>query len=105
MSLSRRYSPEFAPGESCNLGYDFSPVIPPGVGIVSGSLSIYSNTPVPQAADADFTVGAVNVLGRAIYARLSGGTAGKDYQLRWTATYSHGDTWPRVGLMLCAPTS
>lgn len=105
MSISRRYTPEFAPGESCNIGYDYSAIIPPGIGITAGTLSIYTNVAVPQDASADFTIGAVNVLGRAIYARLSGGAEGKDYQLRWTATDSHGDVWPRTGVMLCARTS
>ena len=105
MPLSRRYTPEFAPGESCNIGYDYAQIIPPGIGITSGTLEIWTNTAVPVNAAADFVIGAVNVLGRAIYVRLTGGTEGRDYQLRWTATDSHGDIWPRTGLMLCARTS
>ena len=39
MPVSRRCTPEHPPGESCNYGLDYSFVIPPGVGIVSGALS------------------------------------------------------------------
>lgn len=105
MPLSRRYQPEKPPEETCSFGLDFSAVIPPGVGIESGSLAIFSNTAAPAPADADFTVGAVMVRGRAIYAMLSGGVSGKDYQLRWTATDSEGNVWPRTALVLCAETS
>lgn len=105
MPLSRRYSPEWAPGEQCNIGLDFSAIVPPGVGLTGGSLSIFTNSASPAAADADFTVGAVEVRGRAIYAMLKGGVSGKDYQLRWIATDTEGNVWPRTALMLCADTS
>jgi len=105
MAISRRYTPEWAPGEASSIGFDFSPIIPPGVGVVSGSVSIWSNTVAPQPADADFVVGPVSVLGRAIYATVSGGVTGKDYQIRWVATDSEGHIWPRTALVLCAPTS
>ena len=86
MSISRRYSPEHPPGESCSFGLDYSFVIPVGVGISSGALSIFTNAANHVAADSDWTKGAVSVQGRAIYANLSGGVAGTDYQLRWSAT-------------------
>lgn len=105
MPLSRRYTPEKPPEETCSFGLDFSAVIPPGVGISTGSLAIFSNTAAPAPADGDFTVGEVMVRGRAIYAILSGGVSGKDYQLRWTATDSEGNVWPRTALVLCAETS
>ena len=105
MPLSRRYTPEFSPGESCNFGLDFSFVVPPGVGLASGTLAIYSNTATPAASDSDFVIGPVTVRGRALYAHLSGGVAGKDYQLRWTATDTDGNSWPRTALVLCAETS
>lgn len=105
MPLSRRYTPEFAPGETCNIGYDFSYIIPLGVGLASGGLEIFTNTAAPVAADADFTIGPIQVQGRAIYANLSGGVLGTDYQLRWNAIDSEGNVWPRTGLMLCAYTS
>lgn len=105
MPLSRRYSPEHPPGEKCTYGMDFSFVVPPGVGIASGSLSIWENVIPPVAADGDWTEGAVNVLGRVLYATLSGGVEGKDYQIRWIATDTDGNQWPRTALQLCAQTS
>lgn len=104
MPLSRRYSPEFAPGEASNIGLDYSPLIPPGVGISSGTLLIYTNTANPQPSS-DITVGAVTIMGRTVYAFISGGVEGKDYQLRWTAYDTNGNVWPRTCLLLCAQTS
>jgi hypothetical protein len=105
MSITRRYTPNFAPGEASIIGMDFSYVIPPGIGIVSGSLHFFNNLAVPIAADADFTIGAVTVLGRVLYAPISGGSEGKDYRVVWTATDTTGAIWPRTALMACAPTS
>ena len=104
MPLSRRYQPEKSPEESCNFGMDYSFVIPVGVGISSGALNIFTNTASP-AADSDFTVGPVTVRGRSIYAMVSGGVSGKDYQFRWTAVDTLGNTWARTALVLCAETS
>ena len=105
MPLSRRYTPEHPPGEDCAFGLDFSFVIPPGVGLSSGSLQILTNTAAPADASADWTIGAVTVDGRALYAMLSGGVAGTDYQLKWTAVDTAGNTWLRTALVLCAATS
>jgi hypothetical protein len=105
MPITRRYTPEHPPGESCNFGLDYSFVVPPGVGLASGSLSIFTNAVPPVAADADWTKGPVTVLGRAIYANLGGGIEGKDYQLRWTAVDTEGNPWPRTTLVLVAQTS
>jgi hypothetical protein len=105
MSINRRYTPNFAPGEACLLGMDFSYVIPPGVGIASGTLHFFNNLAVPIPADADFVVGNVTVLGRVLYCPVGGGSEGKDYQVLWTATDTDGGIWPRTALMLCAPTS
>ena len=104
MPLSRRYTPEFAPNESSIVGMDFSYVVPPGVGLESGTLSIFTNVAAPQAST-DFTVGDVTVRGRVLYASLTGGVDGTDYQLRWQATDSSGNVWPRTALLLCAQTS
>jgi len=57
MALTRRYTPEHPPGESCLFGLDYSFVIPPGVGITTASLSIFSNTVAPAAADGEWTKG------------------------------------------------
>lgn len=104
MAISRRYTPEHPSGEQCNFGLDYSAVIPPGVGIASGTLSIWTNTvaPVPSS---DWTIGAVAVRGRCLYAPLAGGVAGTDYQLRWVATDTDGNVWPRTVLVLCTDTS
>jgi hypothetical protein len=104
MPLSRRYSPEWAPGEASNIGLDYSFLIPPGVGITSGALSIWTNR-VEATPSTDFTVGPVGVRGRTIYASLAGGVEGTDYQLRWIAHDTRGNTWPRTCLLLCAQTS
>lgn len=105
MPLSRRYSPEHPPGESCSFGLDYSAIVPVGVSLASGSLQILTNTANPTDASADWQIGAVSVQGRAIYATLSGGVAGTDYQLKWTAQDTAGNVWPRTTLVLCADTS
>lgn len=80
-------------------------MIPVGVGIEQGTLAIFTNTATPQEADADWQIGEVEVRGRAIYAMLSGGVAGTDYQLKWTVVDTNGNVWPRTTLVLCADTS
>jgi hypothetical protein len=105
MALSRRYSPEWAPGDSALIGLDLSPIIPPGVGLASGSLTIASNTQPPVSVGSDFTVGSVSVSGRAVYVALTGGVSGTDYALTWSVTDTDGNIWNRTALMLCAPTS
>jgi hypothetical protein len=103
--INDRYLPAHPPTESCVFGIDYSSVIPLGVGISSGTLDIFENVVPPVEAADDFTIGTVTVLGRALYATLSGGVDGTDYMLRWTATDTQGNVWPRTGLCLCAQTS
>ena len=105
MPISRRYTPEHPPGESCSFGLDYSFVVPVGVGVESGTLQILTNTAAPADASADWTIGAVTVRGRALYAMLAGGVSGTDYRLKWTALDTAGNTWPRTTLVLCADTS
>jgi hypothetical protein len=105
MPISRRYSPEKDPAESAPFGLSFENVIPRGLGIASGTLSIFTNVAPPVAADSDWTVGAVTIEGRVLYATLGGGRDGVDYILKWTATDSDGFVWPRSTLVLCAATS
>jgi hypothetical protein len=105
MGLSRRYEPEHPAGEWCAFGMDFSPLLAPDAGIVSGGLNIFTNTAVPADASHDWTVGPIQVLGRVVYAFLEGGVQGQDYQLQWVAIDSDGNVWPRTALVLCAPTS
>jgi hypothetical protein len=104
MPLSRRYSPEHAPGDSYLYGLDFSYLIPPGVGIKTGALKVFTNTVAPVSTT-DFTVGAIAIRGRTVYARLTGGIDGTDYQLRFTANDTSGNIWNRTALLLCAETS
>ena len=105
MPLSRRYTPEHPPGEQCPYGMDFSFIIPPGVGISSGSVTIWTNVAVPVNVTASWTIGPIMVIGRAIYAMLQGGDDGTDYQIRWVATDTEGNVLPRTALQLCAQTS
>ena len=104
MAISRRYNPEHPAGEQCNFGIDFSHVIPVGVGIASGTLSIWTNT-VEPVESTDWTIGDVTIRGRVLYAELTGGLDGTDYQLRLIATDTDGNVWPRTALVLCAQTS
>lgn len=104
MPLSRRYTPEHAPGDAYTYGMDFSYLIPPGVGIKAASLAVYLNTVAPVPTN-DFTVGAVSAVGRIAYARLAGGVDGTDYQIRWQATDTDNNIWNRTALVLCAETS
>ena len=104
MPLSRRYSPEWAPGDTEVIGLDMSALIPCGVGISAVALAVQANTQ-PPAASADFTVTAPQIAGRVVYATMSGGVAGRDYQLAWNVTDTDGNVFTRTALLLCAPTS
>jgi hypothetical protein len=104
MALSVRYQPPHPPGEACSFGLDFSMIIPMGVGIDSASLEIVTNTN-PVESQSDWTQGTVEIGGRQVYAQCSGGVEGTDYQFRWTALDSLGNTWIRTALVLCAQTS
>jgi hypothetical protein len=105
VTLSRRYHPEHPEGETCRFGLDFTPVLAPGTDVSRGTLAIFTNEAVPMPADDDWTVSDLAVEGGIVYAMLSGGRAGQDYQLVWTAFDTDGNVWPRVALVLCAPTS
>jgi hypothetical protein len=107
MPISRRYSPELAPGETAVFGMSFEYVIPRGVGIASGTLLLQSNT-VPPGGVTEITAGPVSVQGRVLYATVTALPAaqlGADTRLTWTATDSDGNVWPRTALVLCAATS
>lgn len=105
MPLSRRYTPEHPPGEVCRFGLDYSFLIPPGVGISSASVELWTNTPGDVQPSHDWVIGPVQIVGRTIFAEMTGGIEGTDYQVRWSATDTHGNTWPRTALVLCAQTS
>ena len=105
MTLSRRYHPEHPEGETCRFGLDFTPVLAPGADVSRGTLAIFTNEAVPMPADADWTVGDIQVDGGVVHAILGGGRAGTDYQLVWTAFDTEGNVFPRTALVLVAPTS
>ena len=115
MSLSRRYTPEWYPGETSNIGMDFSYVIPPGVGIQSAWLTIFNvdtralnstdftgPPPISSAQPGTYTA---TVVDRMVYCRMSGGLAGIDYTFAWTAIDTDDNVFPREGLILCQFTS
>lgn len=65
MPLSRRYSPEWSPGDAATIGMDFSSILPPGIGIEEAALEsdgptprleIWYNFAAPQPAVADWQV-------------------------------------------------
>lgn len=103
MALSNRYQ-SHPPGDAHSYGLDFSMLIPMGVGIATGSLEILTNTNPPQT-QSDWTQGVVEIGGRQVYSQCSGGVEGTDYQFRWTAVDTLGNTWNRTVLVLCAQTS
>jgi hypothetical protein len=85
---------------------DYSFLIPPGVGIAAATLEIWTNTPGDVQPSSDWEIiGPVRWEGRTVFARLTGGIEGTDYQLRWIVTDTRGNRWPRTGLVLCAQTS
>jgi hypothetical protein len=93
---------------------DYGFLIPPGVGIRHGpnvppgdqpSVSVWTNTPGNIQPSYDWTISDVDVEGRTVFATFTGGIEGTDYQIRWVVTDTHGNVWPRTGLILCAQTS
>ena len=106
MALSRRYTPPMAPGEQCRFGMSFENVVPPGVALSQGTLSVLTNT-VPPAASNLLTPGPVTVRDRIVYATVSASPAadGTDFQLLWTVFDTDGNIWPRTALVLCAATA
>ena len=105
MPLSRRYSPEHPPLESCVFGIDFSAILPVGISIAGGQLDIFKNVTPYAAADSDWTKGPIYNVGRVLCCNLTGGVEGTDYQLRWQMSDTAGNVWYRTGLVLCAQTS
>ena len=105
MPLSRRYTPEWAPGEMCLVGMDFSFVVPPGAKLTSGWLQVFFNSSVLYEVSDDFSWDPITVDCLVLYTRAWGGRAGTDYQFMWTAHDDLGNVWPRTALMLCALTS
>ena len=108
MSLSRRYTPELNPSESCLIGMSYEYIIPPGVGIKSGFVAALFNQVVSGAVPSDIlTFGPIQIRGRVLYAQITATafTNAFDFQIEWIAYDTQGNVWPRVGLLLCSPTS
>jgi hypothetical protein len=113
MPLSRRYTPEHPSGTQVVYGMSFETIIPPGAGIEDGSQSVevWTNTVAPVLASSvnpntlDWETGPVSIEGRVVYAPLSGGIDGTDYQVRWSLTDTDGNSWRVTGLILCSETS
>lgn len=85
---------------------DYSAVIPPGVGIALGQCACFTNTNPPVASSL-LTIGDVSIIGRTLVAFVEADPAaiGVDFQIQWIAFDTQSNVWPRVGLVLCAPTS
>jgi len=110
--LSRRYTPSHAPADGMIYAMDFSPVVPRGTTFPVAAAEVWRNTVAPVLASsttagaADWTTPVtVLVWDRIVYAALSGGVDGSDYQVRWSATDSSGNLWNRTALVLCSETS
>lgn len=104
MSINNRFTPSHPAGQSITYGLDFANILPQGVTLDGVQIGLYTNT-VPPAPSSDMQQGEVAVVGRRAYTELSGGVAGTDYQVLFTATDNLGNTWPRTVLLLCAATS
>lgn len=100
MALTRRYGPSWPPGEAATIGMDFSALLPPGVALVSGELTIVVNVN-PVQPQTDFAQAAVITRGRQAWCSIAGGHEGRDYACHWTVADSQGHTWERTALLLC----
>ena len=105
MALTARY-PSHPPAEVASFGMDFSPIVPAGMTLASGSLAIFKNSNPPVAGGADWNLTRQPYLrGRSVFQILSGGVVGTDYLLEWTVTDNRGGTWVRSAAVLCGPAS
>lgn len=103
MAVGRRY-PAVPPGEHAWVGMDFSPMLPPGISLTGATLTILTNTS-PVQPTTDFTQGPTEIDGRQVWCQIVGGSAGVDYQVRWSVIDTEEHTWNRTVLLLCAETS
>jgi hypothetical protein len=120
MPISRRYHPEWVPGEKNSIGMDFSTVIPPGIGLSECNLFIttpsgnnivdsstdFTGTGYKPAVGADAGYFTTSIADRIAYVPdLAGGTVGKDYRFSWNAIDTSGNEWLRSVQLLCSYTS
>lgn len=104
MALSRRYHPEWPPGESSQIGIDMSGVLPPGTRLEAASLELFVNRN-PVEPTTDWALDDPTWSGRQAWCRITGGASGVDYQCQWILTDSRNNVWVRTTLLLCAQTS
>lgn len=99
-----RYQPAKPPGEVATILLDYAAVLPAGRGLSGCTVTGYlnQNPPVPTS---DLIFGTPLVRGRLAWCSVSGGVAGTDYQVAFSAADTAGNTWPRRVLWLCADTS
>jgi len=114
-----RYRP-FHTTDNAFFSMDWSPILPPGLGIVSTMLTVVRNTnptqPAPEVAVSlpaegnalwdealwdEGQWGSMGIEGRITSARCSGGNAGTDYQFRWAIVDSADNTWGETAFALC----
>ena len=100
----RRYGVPKPVAEDAEFWFDFSRIIPKGVGIASATVVITTNT-VPPLPATGLVAGPVQIDDRAVYATFTGGQDGIDHQVTWTATDTQGNIWPRTVLLLSANTT
>jgi hypothetical protein len=98
--MSRRYSPPWPPGDEGVVGIALDFVLP-----AIGGLPISAELTIDPLGDFLILTNPLTIAGRSVYATISGGVSGRDYQLRWTVTDGDGNIYQRTGLLLCAPTS
>lgn len=109
MPLTRRYTPEIHPGESCVIGMSYEYVIPPGVGIATGEVFAFFNQQTQAGAvpSSILFLGPVSIRGRILACDIIAQPEANalDFQIQWIATDTNGDVWPRTALLLCSVTS
>jgi hypothetical protein len=89
-----------APGDSATYGLDFTSLISADAAIGSAAVAPFTNTVAPTATT-DLTIAAIATYARIVYARVTGGVLGSDYQLRFTASDTQGNVFTRAALLLC----
>ena len=72
--------------------------------LASATVTVVLNLDPVQATQA-FGISDPEIDGRRCFATLDGGSQGVDYQIRWTAADTSGQTWNRTVLLQCAETS
>ena len=104
MALSQRYQPPQPPGQGVVYALDFSPLLPPGVGVTTPSVQIQTNTNPPGIATGVTTSGG-GYRGRIVWITIQNMQAGTDYLISWTVQDTEGNQWVRTITLLCALTS